>query len=147
LLAKERGGPAICFQLLLFPALDASMSTRSYRQFADGPFLTRAQMEWFWNSYAPDENVHNQVTASPLRASEEQLHGLPSALVITDENDVLRDEGEAYARKLLDAGVQATSVRYLNTIHEFVVLDELAATPPARLALAQAGAALREALS
>jgi acetyl esterase len=146
LLANGRRKPKLAFQLLLFPALDAAMNTASYDEYETGPFLTRAQMEWFWDSYAPDPVVRNGSMVSPLRASTEQLRGLPPTLVITDEHDLLRDEGEVYARKLLEAGVEATAVRYLNTIHSFMVLDALATSPPARAALTQASSALRDAL-
>lgn len=147
LLAKERGGPRIAFQVLFYPVTDARFDTPSYVQFAEGPWLTRQAMEWFWNNYAPDVAVRSEPTASPLRASVEQLQGLPPALVITAEADVLRDEGEAYAHKLLDAGVPVTATRYLGAIHDFVLLTPIAASLPTRAALAQATAALRAALA
>jgi acetyl esterase len=103
-------------------------------------------MEWFWNAYLPDVAARTQITATPLNASLEQLKGLPDALVIVDENDVLRDEGEAYARKLSEAGVRVTSVRYNGTIHDFVLLNALTDTPAVRGALQQANDALRSAL-
>jgi acetyl esterase len=146
LLAAGHHSPNLVFQLLLFPALDPSMDTASYRAYSDGPFLTRAQMEWFWQSYAPGHGARPDAIAAPLHASAEQIRGLPPTLVITAEHDVLRDEGEAYARRLVDAGVEATATRYLNTIHSFVVLEALAPSPPARAALAQASDALRDAL-
>ncbi|MPN58213.1 hypothetical protein SDC9_205916 [bioreactor metagenome] len=86
-------------------------------------------MKWFWDNYIPDKEARKQPTASPLQASIEQLKGQPPALIITDENDVLRDEGEAYAHKLIRAGVNVTAVRYLGTIHDFVMLNALAGTP------------------
>lgn len=138
LLAKERGGPKIDFQLLLYPVTDADFDTPSYRTFAEGPWLTREAMKWFWNAYAPDATRRKEITASPLRATLEQLRGLPPALIITDENDVLRDEGEAYARKLVAAGVRVTSVRYNGTIHDFMMLNALADTAPAKAATQQA---------
>jgi acetyl esterase len=147
LLAKERQGPQIRLQVLCYPVTDASLDTASYGQFAEGPWLTRKAMEWFWDSYAPDVAVRNEPTASPLRASRAQLQGLPPALLITDENDVLRDEGEAYAHKLLAAGVPVTATRYLGTIHDFVLLNPIAQSLPTRAALAQATAALRAALA
>jgi acetyl esterase len=101
-------------------------------------------MKWFWNHYAPDVAVREQVTAAPLKASVEQLKGLPSALVITGECDPLRDEGEAYARKLMQAGVRVTATRYLGTIHAFVFLNAITETPAARAAIAQANSALKE---
>ena len=147
LMAKERRGPRIALQVLLYPVTDADFDTGSYQTFADGPWLTRPAMEWFWNAYLPDVAARRQITATPLSASLEQLAGLPEALVIVDENDVLRDEGEAYARKLSQAGVRVTSVRYNGTIHDFVLLNALADTPAVRSALRQARDALRTALA
>jgi len=103
-------------------------------------------MEWFWEAYLPDPAARNQPTATPLNAPLGHLTGLPEALIIVDENDVLRDEGEAYARKLSDAGVRVTSIRYNGTIHNFVMLNALADTPATRGAIAQAVGALRGAL-
>jgi acetyl esterase len=147
LLAKARRGPRIAFQLLFYPVTDADFTTASYGQFAEGPWLTRKAMEWFWDSYAPDAAVRQEPTASPLRASLEQLQGLPPALIITDECDVLRDEGEAYAHRLLEAGVSVTAARYLGAIHDFVLLNPIAQSLPTRAAIAQATAALRAALT
>jgi acetyl esterase len=146
LMAQERGGPKIAFQVLFYPVTDADFDTGSYHAFADGPWLTKPAMEWFWNAYLPDVAARQQITATPLNASLEQLKGLPDALVIVDENDVLRDEGEAYARKLAQAGARVTSVRYNGTIHDFVLLNGLADTPAVRSALQQANYALRSAL-
>ncbi len=142
LLAKERSGPNINFQVLFYPVTDANFDTFSYQQFATGYFLTREAMKWFWNHYAPDLNSREEPTASPLKSSIEQLKGLPPALVITGECDVLRDEGEAYAHKLIQAGVPVTAMRYLSTIHDFVMLNIIAETPAARAALTQASEAL-----
>ena len=144
LMAKQRSGPNIAFQVLFYPVTNSGFDTPSYIQFADGPWLTKRAMEWFWDAYLPDPAARKQPTATPLDASPDQLSGLPEALVITDENDVLRDEGEAYARKLSDAGVRVTSVRYNGTIHDFVMLNALADTPATRGAIAQAVGALRE---
>jgi acetyl esterase/lipase len=129
LLAKERGGPNIAYQVLFYPVTDANFDTPSYKQFATGIWLTREAMKWFWNNYLPDKEARKQPTASPLQASIDQLKGQPPALIITDENDVLRDEGEAYAHKLIQAGVNVTAVRYLGTIHDFVMLNALVGTP------------------
>ena len=134
-LAKERKGPAIRYQVLFYPVTDASLSQESYEEFANGPWLTRAAMEWFWDAYAPNREDRKKVTASPLSATAERLKGLPPALVIVDENDVLRDEGEAYARKLMQAGVEVTAVRFLATHHDFVMLNALAGTPAAKAAI------------
>jgi acetyl esterase len=101
-------------------------------------------MKWFWDSYANEEQRHEHLV-SPLRASLEQLADMPPALIITDENDVLRDEGEAYAHKLQEAGVDVTATRYLGAIHDFVMLNPIAEAPAARAAIAQANAALRKA--
>jgi acetyl esterase len=147
LLARQRGGPDLSCQVLLLPTTDASLDTPSYREFAGGPFLTRELMGWFWDHYAPEKDARRDATASPLRATGEQLRGLPPALVITAENDVLRDEGEAYARKLMTAGVEVTATRYLGTIHAFVLLNALAGTPAARAAVDQMSAFLKSNLS
>lgn len=145
LMAKERGGPKIIFQLLFYPVTDANFETDSYNEFADGPWLTREAMKWFWNNYAPDTALRNEPTASPLKATNEQLAGLPPGLVITAENGVLRDEGEAYARRLMRAGVSVTAARYLGTIHDFVMLNAITKSPATRAAIAQANDALRKA--
>jgi acetyl esterase len=144
LLAKQRGGPKISFQVLLYPVTDANFENQSYREFgADGYWLTRKSMKWFWDSYAP-ESERNQPTVTPLRASIDQLRGLPPALIITDENDVLRDEGEAYAHKLMAAGVQVAATRYLGAIHDFMLLNPITQTPPPRAAIAQVNDTLRK---
>jgi acetyl esterase len=147
LLARERRGPPIRFQVLFYPVTDAGFETASCTQFAEGPWLTRKAMEWFWDSYAPDRAGRNLPTVAPLRASLDQLQGLPPALVITAEVDVLRDEGEAYAHTLLAAGVPVTAVRYLGAIHDFVLLNPIAQSLPTRAAIAQATAALRAAFA
>jgi acetyl esterase len=146
LMAAQRRGAKIAFQVLFYPVTDSGFGTPSYGQFSDGPWLTKRAMEWFWDAYLPDAAARKQPTATPLNASLDQLAGLPEALVIVDENDVLRDEGEAYARKLSDAGVRVTSIRYNGTIHDFVMLNALADTPATRGAITQAVAALRGAL-
>lgn len=138
LMAKERKGPKIDFQLLFYPVTDAGFDTTSYQQFANGHFLTLNAMVWFWNQYAPNKADRAQITASPLRADIEQLKGLPEALIITAENDVLRDEGEAYAKKLNAAGVKVTATRYIGTIHDFVMLNPITKTPAPRAAIKQA---------
>jgi acetyl esterase/lipase len=146
LLAKERGGPDIRAQVLFYPVTDASFDTASYEEFREGYFLSREGMRWFWDQYTTDEQQRAQPTASPLRATTEQLTGLPPALVITAEADVLRDEGEAYANRLRDAGVQVVAVRYQGIVHDFVMLDTLRATNAAEAAITQAGSYLRSAL-
>ena len=146
LMARRRRGPKIAFQVLLYPVTDADFHTASYTRFADGPWLTKRAMQWFWDAYLPDLAARKQPTATPLNASLDELAGLPEALVIVDENDVLRDEGEAYARRLSDAGVRVTSTRYNGTIHDFAMLNALADTPATRGAIAQAVGALKTAL-
>lgn len=146
LMATHRRGPKIAFQVLFYPVTDAGFDTPSYLRFADGPWLTKRAMEWLWDAYLPDPAARKQPTATPLNAPLDHLAGLPEALVIVDENDVLRDEGEAYARKLSDAGVRVTSIRYNGTIHDFVMLNALADTPATRGAIAQVAGALRGAL-
>ena len=146
LMAKERRRPKIGFQVLFYPVTDAGFDTASYARFADGPWLTKRAMEWFWDAYSPDPTARKQPTATPLNASLDQLAGLPEALVVVDDNDVLRDEGEAYARKLSNAGVRVTSTRYNGTIHDFVMLNALADTPAARGAITQAVCALKTSL-
>ncbi|MDI7860805.1 alpha/beta hydrolase [Rhizobiaceae bacterium n13] len=147
LMAKERGGPQIDHQVLFYPVTDANFETGSYNQFANGPWLTKAAMKWFWDAYLPDEAKRKEPTASPLQASLEQLNGLPPALIIVDENDVLRDEGEAYGRKLSQAGVKVTSMRYNGTIHDFVLLNAIAETPAVRSAIKVANETLRDAFA
>jgi acetyl esterase/lipase len=135
LLAKERGGPRIRQQLLFYPVTDASFDTESYHQFAKGYFLRRDAMMWFWDQYATEPSHRAQITASPLRATPDQLGGLPPALVITAEADVLRDEGEAYANQLRAAGVRVAATRFQGTIHDFVMLNATANTTAARGAM------------
>jgi len=147
MMAKQRKGPEIRFQLLFYPVTDAGMDTGSYRQFPAGYWLARDGMKWFWDNYLPDKETRKQPLASPLRASLDQLKGLPPALVITDENDVLRDEGEAYAHKLMGAGVPTTAVRFLGTVHDFVMLNALADTPASKGAIDLASDMLRKAFA
>ncbi|GIO61341.1 alpha/beta hydrolase [Paenibacillus cineris] len=144
LMAKERKGPAIHKQLLFYPVTDSSNDTESYHQFAEGYFLRRDAMAWFWEQYIAKPNDKEEIYASPLRATREQLEGLPPALVITAEADVLRDEGEAYANKLREAGVRVTAARFQGAIHDFVMLNALADTAAARGAIALANAWLKE---
>lgn len=143
LMTKERKGPKISKQLLFYPVTDAAFDTESYHQFETGYFLRRDGMQWFWDQYTTDPTDRAQITASPLRASKEQLTGLPQALVITAEADVLRDEGEAYANKLREAGVPVTAVRFQGIIHDFVMLNEFAETEAAKGALLLATSWLR----
>jgi acetyl esterase/lipase len=144
LMAKDKGTPALRYQVLLWPVTDASFDTGSYNQFAEGHFLTRNMMKWFWDNYTTDAKQRAEIYASPLRASTEQLKGLPPALVETAGADVLRDEGEAYARKLDHAGVAVTTVRYNGMIHDFGLLNPLANVPQVRSAMLQASQELKE---
>ncbi|MFI0723242.1 alpha/beta hydrolase [Streptomyces sp. NPDC021224] len=146
LMAKERGGVALAQQVLFYPVTDASFDTPSYHEFATGYFLRRDGMFWFWDQYTTDESERAQITASPLRATVEQLTGLPPALLITGEADVLRDEGEAYAAKLREAGVPVTAVRFQGIVHDFVMLDTLRSTRSAEAAISLAVQTLRSAL-
>lgn len=147
LMAKNKGGPAIRFQAMLWPVTDANFETNSYRELAEGHFLTRNMMKWFWDNYAPDMRQRQEIYASPLRATIEQLKGLPPALIQVAENDVLRDEGEAYARKLDAAGVEVTHVRYDGLIHDWGLLNPISQLPAVRASLQQVGAALKKRLS
>jgi acetyl esterase/lipase len=146
LLAKEHGEFSFRHQVLLHPPLSAACDTASYRQFARGYFQSADQLRWLWRQYVPEPARRTEPTAAPLNAGPRELAGLPPALVITAEADVLRDEAEVYAAKLRTAGVPVTCVRYQGTIHAFVVLDALRETGAARAALAQIVSTLREAL-
>jgi acetyl esterase/lipase len=146
LLAKQRGDVSFVQQVLFYPVTDASFDTDSYHQFAEGYFLRRDAMQWFWDQYTTDPAQRAEITASPLRAGLDELAGLPPALVITGEADVLRDEGEAYAAKLRAAGIPVTAVRYQGIVHDFVMLNALRGTHAAEAAIAQAIATLHTAL-
>ncbi len=147
LLAKERGGPDIRYQVLLYPVTSAAFDTETYAQFAEGPWLTREAMQWFWDAYLPDASKRTEPTASPLQATLAHLEGLPPALIVTGEADVLRDEGEAYGRKLRQAGVDVTAIRYGGVFHDFMVLNALAETNANRAATAQVARILKSALA
>lgn len=147
LMTKDRNGPKISYQILFIPATDASVDTQSYRDFGTDRFLARAFMKYGWDLYAPDAKTRDNPYVSPLRASIQQLKGLPPALVITAENDPLRDEGEAYARKLKEAGVSVDAVRYNGTIHDFVLLNALRDVPSTEAAIKQASDGLRSHLN
>ena len=132
---KEEKGPNIKFQLLLYPVTNADMDTDSYENFSDGPWLTQKAMEYFWDAYVPNVSLRQNKYISPLHADVEDLKNLPSTLILTVENDVLRDEGEAYARKLDNAGVDVINVRINGTIHDFMMLNALSETEPVKGAL------------
>ncbi|MFJ4833725.1 alpha/beta hydrolase [Streptomyces sp. NPDC088747] len=145
-MAKQRGDVNFLHQSLYYPVTDAAQDTESYRTFAHGPHLTAKAMEWFWDAYTSDPAERAQITASPLQATLEDLQGLPPALLIVDENDVLRDEGEAYARKLIQAGVATTSIRYNASLHDFMMLNPVRGTQASSAAVEQAVHVLRKAL-
>ncbi|MEV6966551.1 alpha/beta hydrolase [Hamadaea sp. NPDC051192] len=146
ILAKQRGDVTFVHQSLYYPVTDAGQDTGSYREFADGPHLTAKAMAWFWDAYLPEHDKRGDITVSPLRATVEDLAGLPEAFVLVDENDVLRDEGEAYARKLTAAGVRTTSARYNGTLHDFMMLNPVRETAASTAAIEQAIHVLRKAL-
>lgn len=146
LMAKAKSGPDLACQILFWPVTEANFETASYNEYADGYFLTRAMMKWFWDAYTTDLDQRKEIYASPLLATIEELSGLPPALVQTAGNDVLRDEGEAYARKLDAAGVDVTAVRYEGLIHDYGLLNALSEIPAVRAALHQAAEELKKRL-
>ncbi|MBD9730878.1 alpha/beta hydrolase [Streptomyces sp. H28] len=145
-MAKRRGDVTFHHQSLYYPVTDAAQDTESYRTFANGPHLTAKAMEWFWDAYTTDPAERAEITASPLRATLDDLRDLPPAFVVVDENDVLRDEGEAYARKLIQAGVPTTHLRYNATLHDFMMLNPVRGTQASTAAIEQAVHVLRKAL-
>ena len=147
IMAKQRRGPKIVLQVLFYPPTAANFEAASYQDWRNGPWLTKQDMEWFWDVYLPSRSDRENVIATPLSATIDELRGLPDTLLITAELDLVRDEGESYARKLQEAYVRTTCTRYIGTIHDFVMLNALADTPAARGAMAQAVASLRSALA
>ena len=147
LMAKDRNGPKIRLQVMMWPVTDANFETASYNQFATQRFLTKKMMQWFWDNYTTDPNERKQIYASPLQATVNQLKGLPPAFILVAENDVLRDEGEAYARKLDEAGVPVKSVRYNGMIHDFGLLNPISDVPGTRAAMLQVAAEIKKALN
>ncbi|MDA0178756.1 alpha/beta hydrolase [Solirubrobacter phytolaccae] len=147
ILAKQRGEVDFKAQALFYPVTDASFDTDSYHQFAEGYWLRRDAMLWFWDQYTTDPDERAEITASPLRATAEDLAGLPKALVINGEADVLRDEGEAYARNLRSAGVDVTATRYGGAIHDFMMVNALRETNAAGAAIEQAISFIKGALA
>ena len=146
LMAKDKGGPRITFQALLWPVTDAHFDTGSYRELSEGYFLTRNMMIWFWDNYTQDTAQRRETYASPLQAPTDSLQGLPPALVQTAHSDVLRDEGEAYARKLNQAGVDVIAVRYNGLIHDWGLLNPIATVPEVRTAITQVATELKKRL-
>jgi len=147
LMTKDRNGPMLRYQVLLIPATDASVDSGSYLEYGNDRFLTRAFMKYGWDLYAPDAKTRDNPYVSPLRAGVDELKGLPPALVITAENDPLRDEGEAYARKLKEAGVSVDATRFNGTIHDFVLLNALRHVPSTEAAIAEINDGIREHLA
>ncbi len=146
LMAKDKKGPEIKLQVLFWPVTNVNFETESYNLFSKGRFLTKSLMMWMWDNYTTDPNKRKEIYASPLQATTEQLKGLPTALVQTAENDILRDEGEAYARKLDEAGVKVTATRYNGMIHDWGLLNALSEVSGTQSALLQAAAELKKAL-
>lgn len=143
--AKNKRGPQLKFQCLFYPVTNTDMDTKSYESFKDGPWLSKKAMEWFFDAYAP-KNLRNDIYISPLKAQEEDLKNLPPTLIVTAENDVLRDEGEAYGRKLELAGVDVLSIRMNSTIHDFIMLNALSESQPTKATLELACSLLKDAL-
>jgi acetyl esterase len=143
LMAKEKGGPHIKFQGLLWPVTDIDFTRPSWEMYGEQRFLTTAVMKWMWDAYTTDPNQRKQKYAAPFQASLEDLQGLPPALIGVAENDILRDEGEAYGRKLEEAGVVVTSIRFKGTIHDFGMLNGLAETTQAKAVIMLTAAELK----
>src|SRR6516165_537394 len=145
LMAKQRGDVKFVHQSMYYPVTDAAMNTQSYVEFATDYYLTRKGMEWFWNAYTTDPDERAAITASPNRATQQLLIGLPPTFLCVDEADPLRDEGESYAANLRQAGVPITTVRYDGIIHDFMLLNALSDTKATRAAIREAIAQLRKA--
>jgi acetyl esterase len=147
LMAKDKGGPGIKLQILMWPSTDASFTEDSYEEYGRQRFLTTPLMKWSWDRYIVDTQQRKEKYASPLQASLEELKDLPPALIQVAENDILRDEGEAYGRKLEQAGVKVLSVRYNGMIHDFGLLNGLAETVQVKGLIELAAAELKKHLS
>nr|AEX62598.1 putative alpha_beta hydrolase [Moumouvirus Monve] len=135
MLSHERNGPKIKYQILTYPVTDAAMDTQSYQIYSNGPWLTTASMKWFLEAYENDSSLRSNPTISPLKASIKNIQNLPPTLIITAENDVLRDEGEKYAHKLMQANIDVSSVRILGVIHDFLMLDPVKDAPGTKIAM------------
>lgn len=144
--AKQHGTPAIRYNVMFWPVTNADFGTDSYQRYAQGHFLTQGMMRWFWDNYTSSEQDRASILASPLRASHEQLAGLAPTLIQTAELDVLRDEGEAFGRKLDEAGVKVTVTRYNGLIHDYGLLNALSREPAVRTALSQVASELKNRL-
>lgn len=142
--AKENGGPEIKLHIMMWPVTNAEFDTESFGQFGDKRFLTTPLMKWMWDLYTTDPKQRKEIYASPLQATAEQLRGLPPALIQVAESDILRDQGEAYGRKLDEAGVEVTTVRYNGMIHDFGLLNGLAQEPAVHSLFKHAAAELKK---
>jgi acetyl esterase len=146
LMAKDRGDVLVNGQVLFYPVTNADFDTESYQLFGTGYYLNRDGMKWFWNQYTADPRQRSDIYASPLRATRQQLAGLPPAMILNGEADVLRDEGEAYASRLREAGVDVTAVRFAGMVHDFAMIDLLRDSDANKAAMELATSALRKAL-
>jgi len=145
--ASKENGPKVRAQVLIYPVTDLEMNYKSYEEFENGPWLTKKSMEEFKKAYLPDDYKENDTYHSPIKASLEELASLPPTLVIVDENDPLRDEGEQYAQKLDDAGVETLSLRINGTFHDYMMLNALSDTPQAKETLKIVASFLKEHLT
>jgi len=146
LMAKDKKGPKIKQQILLWPVTDSNFSRDSYTEFAQERFLTTPLMKWMWDNYLPDTAARKNKYASPFQATWEELKDLPPALVQVAENDILHDEGVAYGRKLDEAGVPTTITEYKGFIHDYGMLNPLAHIPAVKSSIIQASVVLKNAL-
>ncbi|WP_350224594.1 alpha/beta hydrolase fold domain-containing protein [Promicromonospora sp. MEB111] len=150
LYAKDHPGaeaPAVSVQLLLFPALDSDVESQSYQDYAEGRFLARDFMKFGWDTYTPTDETRNDIYAAPLKASVAELTGLPATVILTAENDPLRDEGIAYGRKLGEAGVEVVSIEYIGLIHDWMLLNPIQGVPSVQASFRHAAAELVHHLS
>jgi len=144
LMAKDKGGPPIKAAVMMWPVTDASFTEDSYQEYGEQRFLTTSLMKWMWDQYTTHLDRRREIYASPLNATIDQVRGLPPTLIQVAENDILRDEGEAYGRKLTDAGVDTATVRYDGVIHDFGMLNGLAKIPQTKALILLAAAFLKK---
>ncbi len=144
LMAKEHQGPAIRLLVLLWPVTDVDFTTDSYKLYGEQRFLTTSLMQWMFDQYTTDKTQRAEPYHSPLKASVSELKGLPATLIVTAENDILRDEGEALGRKLGEAGVAVTTIRYNGVIHDFGLLNAFAEMSETRSMFTYVAAELRK---
>lgn len=143
LMAKDKKGPEIKLLIMMWPIVEANFDTESYKLYGAQRFLTTPLMKWMYDQYTTDPKQREEIYASPLNATVDQLKGLPPVLIQVAENDILRDGGEAFGRKLDEAGVTVTTIRYNGVIHDFGLLNGLAELPPTKSLFIQAAAELR----